>query len=97
MLCYSVKLLPAYSLKKIKSTQCILSFLPGCLRSYLTATAFPSVPQPSFWFPRAEPEALPATEVISPLRLGRGAMILLGTSSHKINSELQISKGNRNS
>lgn len=51
MLCYSVKLPPAYFLKKIEGTQCILSFLPGCLRSYLIATALSQRAPAIFLFP----------------------------------------------
>lgn len=51
MLCYSVKLPPAYFLKKIKGTQCILSFLPGCLRSYLIATVLSQRAPAIFLFP----------------------------------------------
>lgn len=51
VLCYSVKLPPAYFLKKIKGTQCILSFPPGCLRSYLSATALSQRAPAIFLFP----------------------------------------------
>lgn len=40
VLCYNVKLQPAYSLKRIKSLKRILRmFLPGCLQSYFPVTA----------------------------------------------------------